>query len=63
MYPKIPCVCGRKLGSNVFRQHARKCPPMLRTWQRNGKRMDLLDERSQAQKARDPIPTLWTRGM
>jgi hypothetical protein len=63
MYPKVNCKCGRTLGSNVFRQHARKCAPMLKEWARNGHKMELLDERSDAEKQRDPIPTIWTWSM
>lgn len=55
-YPPVTCACGRVLGSNVFRQHGRKCAPMLRAWVALGHAVRLLDERSPAQKAADPIP-------
>lgn len=53
---RIKCECGRELGSKVFKQHARKCASMLRKWRSEGHPMYLLDERSEAEKLRDPIP-------
>lgn len=55
-YPPIDCACGRTFGTNVFKQHARKCTPMLKEWAKDPKcAIYLLDERSAEEKARDPI--------
>lgn len=57
-YPTITCACGRTFGSNVFRQHGRKCAPMLKEWAKDHHAVRLLDERSDSEKARDPIRDL-----
>lgn len=55
-YPKNNCACGRKIGSNVFHRHARKCTAMLREWAKDTSvAMYLLDERSLEEKKREPI--------
>lgn len=55
-YFRIQCACGREFGSNVFRQHARKCLAQLRAWKKSGNSMAMLDERSAKQKAREGLP-------
>lgn len=54
-YQKIECACGRPIGCNVFRQHARRCLAQLRAWKRAdpGRDMWLLDERSEEQRRRE----------
>lgn len=59
-YPRDECACGRTFGSNVFKQHARKCYDMLKEWAKDPYRgvavvERLLDERSPEEKARRPI--------
>lgn len=52
-YPTVECSCGRRFGTNVFRQHARKCLAQLRAWKANGNCTALLDERPAAQRERE----------
>ena len=66
-YPAVTCVCGRVCGNNVFKQHGRKCAPMLKEWAKDTKCMvSLLDERSHEEKVRNPIwdfvCAAWTNG-
>jgi hypothetical protein len=51
----VQCSCGRKIGSKVFRQHARKCDAQLQAWADAGNCVRLLDERSAERKAAKPI--------
>ncbi len=59
-YIKKECACGKLVGENVFKQHARKCSTQLREWAKEGRSMHMLDERSEEQKAADPILNEWT---
>ncbi len=55
-YPPVTCACGRTFGSNVFRQHGRRCSAMLKEWAKDPHcAVRLLDERSATDKALDPI--------
>ncbi len=64
MYPKITCACQKLIGSNVFKQHGRKCTAMLREWAKDPHcAVRLLDERSPEEKLRNPIidrTNIWT---
>jgi hypothetical protein len=54
-YLKVNCACGRKIGENVFKQHARKCFWQLQVWATEGRVIHLLDERSSENKLKYPI--------
>lgn len=56
-YPKENCACGRKFGSNVVRQHRRKCIQMLREWFKDDptRMMSLLDDRTPEQQTAEPV--------
>jgi len=56
VYPKVRCACGLEFGTNVLRQHGRKCLAQLRAWKAAGNNVTLLDERNAKQRTREGEP-------
>ena len=54
-YEQVECVCGRKLGVNVVRQHRRRCEVQLEVWRRQGVSVVAIDERDVEQRGQLPM--------
>jgi hypothetical protein len=49
-YSKIRCVCGRRIGGNVIRQHRRMCPVVKANERRRQELQAFVDDRLDGKK-------------